>query len=41
MILESYVGVENDVLAQNENFDVDIEDILDFTERNPFGEIYR
>ena len=41
MILEDYVSVENDVLAQNRDFDVDIEDILDFTERNPFGEIYR
>ena len=41
LTLETYTGVENDVLAQNNEFDVDIEDILDFTERNPFGEIYR
>lgn len=41
LILEDHVYVENDVLAQNRDFDVDIEDILDFSERNPFGEIYK
>jgi hypothetical protein len=41
LILEEHVYVENDVLAQNPEFDVDIEDILDFSERNPFGEIYK
>lgn len=41
LTLESYVSTNNDPLAQNSDFDVDIEDILDFSERNPFGEIYR
>lgn len=41
LVLEEYVPVQNEVLAQNEEFDMDIDDILDFTERNPFGEIYR
>jgi hypothetical protein len=27
--------------AQNLKFDTDIDDILDFTERNPFGEVAR
>jgi hypothetical protein len=28
-------------VSQNASFDTDIEDILDFTERNPFGEVAR
>lgn len=32
---------ETVIESQNNDFDIDIEDILDFTERNPFGEVAR
>lgn len=38
VILESYTLTEIDPSAQNENFRSEI-DILDFSERNPFGEV--
>jgi hypothetical protein len=47
LVLESYtvdsytLDNETHVEAQNAKFDVEIEDILDFTEKNPFGEVYR
>jgi len=41
LMLESYSTIVKDPAADNEDFDVKIDDILDFTERNPFGEIYR
>ena len=38
LILESY-NIENiDLRSQNENFEAEIS-VLDFTERNPFGEV--
>jgi Virus neck protein len=36
----TYEGTEV-VISQNSKFDTDIEGILDFTEKNPFGEVYR
>lgn len=39
LILESYTITDIDAGAQNEDFEVEI-DVLDFTERNPFGEVY-
>lgn len=39
MILESFNISLIDPLAQNENFELEI-DVLDFTETNPFGEVY-
>lgn len=39
LILESYTITDIDSGAQNEDFEVEI-DVLDFTERNPFGEVY-
>jgi hypothetical protein len=47
MLLESYrpdnftLEGQTTVVSQNASFDTDIEDILDFTERNPFGEVAR
>ena len=41
MILESYKITTVDAGASNEDFDTGIEDILDFTERNPFGEVFK
>lgn len=40
VILENYTITDVDKIADNEYFDNGIEDILDFTERNPFGEVY-
>lgn len=37
--LESYSAKTFDVGAQNDNFEAEIS-VLDFTERNPFGEVY-
>jgi hypothetical protein len=31
----------DDAGARNEDFDTNIEDILDFSERNPFGEVFK
>ena len=39
MILENFVIANIDASAQNETFETEI-DILDFTDRNPFGEVY-
>ena len=39
LILESYVLKDIDTAAQNEDFEGEIS-VLDFTERNPFGEVY-
>jgi len=41
LMLEDYSTVVKDKAADNDDFDANINDILDFTERNPFGEIYR
>jgi len=41
MILESYKITTVDAGASNEDFDTGITDILDFTERNPFGEVFK
>jgi hypothetical protein len=47
MLLESYspdsfvLEGQTTVVSQNAAFDTDIDDILDFTERNPFGEVAR
>lgn len=47
LLLESYtpdqftIAGELHKESQNAQFDVDIEDILDFSERNPFGEVAR
>ena len=41
MILENYSD-NNDLLdIDNDKFDINIDNVLDFTERNPFGEVYR
>jgi hypothetical protein len=41
VILENFKS-DNDLLdIDNEKFDVDVENILDFSDRNPFGEPYR
>jgi len=39
VILESFNTSLIDPLAQNEKFEAEI-DVLDFSERNPFGEVY-
>lgn len=41
LVLESYTVQSKDPAADNEDFNTNIDDILDFTERNPFGEVYR
>lgn len=42
MITEDYIVANlNDGGSRNEDFDTNIEDILDFTERNPFGEVFK
>lgn len=40
LILEEYVITDRDKGASNEDFDTNIRDILDFTDRNPFGEVF-
>ena len=40
-MVEDFSTVALDPAADNEDFDTNIDDILDFTERNPFGEVYR
>jgi len=40
LINEGYEIVDIDKGADNEYFDTGIDDILDFTERNPFGEVF-
>lgn len=39
MLLESYVFANAEVSARNTEFNRNINDILDFTEKNPFGEV--
>lgn len=42
IILESYTLLHvDDGAARNEDFDTNITDILDFSERNPFGEVFK
>jgi hypothetical protein len=41
LMVEDFSTVALDPAADNEDFDTNIDDILDFTERNPFGEVYR
>jgi len=41
LVLESYNIQSRDLASDNNDFDTNITDILDFTERNPFGEIYK
>ena len=41
LVLESYNIQSRDLASDNNDFDNNITDILDFTERNPFGEIYK
>jgi len=40
LILESYDEEEIDPIADNVRYDAEAIDILDFTERNPFGEVF-
>lgn len=41
LILETYENKNIQLNVDNELFDEDINNILDFSDRNPFGEIYR
>ena len=42
IVVESYSTVhDEDAGARNEDFDTNISDILDFSERNPFGEVFK
>ena len=42
IVVESYSTVHaDDGGARNEDFDTNITDILDFSERNPFGEVFK
>lgn len=40
LVIESFDINTTDKNAQNDDFDTNIANILDFTERNPFGEVY-
>lgn len=40
LIREEYTLRTIDEISDNDNFETNITDILDFTERNPFGEVY-
>lgn len=40
IILEEYKTTNIDKVADNEYYDQEINDILDFTDRNPFGEVF-
>jgi hypothetical protein len=40
LLIETFDINTTDKNAQNDDFDTNISDILDFTERNPFGEVY-
>ena len=40
VIREEYELKDIDKISDNENFETNISDILDFTERNPFGEVH-
>ena len=39
LVLETYDINNTDKNAQNDDFETNVSDILDFTERNPFGEV--
>jgi hypothetical protein len=41
LLLESFSITTVDAAARNEDFDTNIEEILDFTEKNPFGEVFK
>ena len=41
MLLESFSVTAVDAGSRNEDFDTNIEEILDFTEKNPFGEVFK
>jgi len=41
LILESYSDRTDLFNIKNDDFDTGITDILDFTERNPFGEVFK
>ena len=41
LVLETYIAKDDLLNIKNEDFDTNIRDILDFTDRNPFGEIFR
>jgi hypothetical protein len=41
MLLESFSVTTVDAGSRNEDFDTNIEEILDFTEKNPFGEVFK
>jgi hypothetical protein len=42
IVVESYSTIHaDDGGARNEDFDTNITDILDFSERNPFGEVFK
>lgn len=40
LLIESFDVNIGDKNAQNDDFEVNVSNILDFTERNPFGEVY-
>jgi len=40
LVYENFNIKTNDPIAQNDDFDTNISDILDFTEKNPFGEVF-
>ena len=40
LIFENYDINTTDVQAQNDDFETTVDDILDFTDHNPFGEVY-
>jgi hypothetical protein len=40
LVYENFNIKTNDPIAQNNDFDTNISDILDFTEKNPFGEVF-
>lgn len=41
LVLETYIAKDVEFNTRNEDFDIGITDILDFTERNPFGEVFK
>lgn len=40
LLIETFDVNTSDKNAQNDDFEVNVSNILDFTERNPFGEVY-
>lgn len=41
LVLEDYVDNSDLLNINNDKFDVDIDKVLDFSEKNPFGEVYK